>query len=113
MTTAPQRENTANSTSPPEPHGSEQESIAAGQKKNANAARLRKLLDNRWVVLGLIFFAMMFLGIPLIWQCRAFSLVERIFWTLAALLYTAVVFWLFYLVMRWAYHSIAASLGYG
>jgi hypothetical protein len=112
MTSAPEEGNTANTTSPPEPERGEQKSIPADERENVPAARSRKLLDNPWAVLGLIFFAMMALGIPLIWQCRAFSLREKIFWTLAALLYTAVVFWLFYLVMSWAYHSIATSLGY-
>ena len=112
MTSASERGNTANTISPPEPDGSQQESAPAGGKRNANTARLRKLLDNRWAVLGLIFFAMMVLGIPLIWQCRAFSLVEKIFWSVAALVYTVVVMSLFCLLMWWVYTTIATSLGY-
>lgn len=78
----------------------------------AAGRKLTTFIDNPWVVLGLVFFAMMFLGIPLIWKSRGFSLAGKIFWTLAALAYSALVLWLFFLVMAWAYHTIAQALGY-
>ncbi|MEQ8786333.1 MAG: hypothetical protein RIC55_08535 [Pirellulaceae bacterium] len=113
MTSAHERGNVAE-TDVASPAEAGEPSPAASDDRNAAARkRLGKILDNRWAVLSLIFFAMMALGIPLIWKSRAFSPAGKVFWTIAALVYTAVVFWLFYLVMWWTYRSIATSLGYG
>ncbi len=73
-------------------------------------SRLFVMLDNRWVVLGAIFFAMMFLGLPLLWRCPAFSRLEKYIWTIVILAYSALIFWLFYLAMSWSYHRVLESL---
>ena len=68
------------------------------------------LLDHRWFVLGAIFLAMMFLGLPLLWRCPNFSRLEKAVWTLIVLVYSAVIIWLFILVMSWSYQRIADTL---
>jgi hypothetical protein len=71
-----------------------------------------KLIDNPWAVLGAIFFAMMFLGIPLLWMSRGFSLPGKIFWSIVTLIYSALIIGLFGLVMWYCYQSIVSALGY-
>ena len=73
--------------------------------------KLRRVIDNPWAVLGAIFFAMMFLGIPLLWMSRGFSLAGKVFWTIATLVYSAAIIWAFCLVMWFSYRSIADALG--
>lgn len=70
----------------------------------------KKLLDNRWFVLGAIFLAMMFLGLPLLWRCPAFSKLEKFIWTIVVLIYSAAIFWVFFLVMSWSWQRIQDSL---
>jgi hypothetical protein len=98
---------TAEHTSESEPQAGE--SVARGGGLRAKHARI---IDNPWAVLAAIFCAMMFLGIPLLWVSRGFSLGGKIFWTIATLIYSGVIIWLFWLVMWWSYRSIAGSLGF-
>jgi hypothetical protein len=62
-------------------------------------ARLREVADHPWLVLGMLFFVTLFLGLPILWWSRGFSPVSKVLWTVAVLLWTALVFWMFYLVM--------------
>lgn len=67
------------------------------------------LLDNRWFVLGVIFLAMMFLGLPLLWRSQSFSIVEKAIWTVVVLVYSAVVIWLFVVVMKWSFQQVSQA----
>lgn len=75
-------------------------------------SKLFVMLDNRWVVLAAIFFAMMFLGLPLLWRCPAFSRLEKFIWTIVVLVYSGLIIWGFILVMKWSFSNISRSLGY-
>lgn len=70
----------------------------------------RGVIDNPYAVLAAVFFAMAILGIPLIWACRAWSTRTKIVLTLVTLVYTAVIFWLFYLAMAWSWNRISPYL---
>jgi len=61
-------------------------------------------------VLAAVFFAMAILGIPLIWACRAWSPTTKVVLTIVTLIYTALIFWLFYLVMAWTWGRISPYL---
>ena len=61
--------------------------------------KLRDLADNSWLVLGMLFFVTLFLGLPVLWVSRGFSPLSKIMWTVLVLIWTGIVFWLFYLVM--------------
>ena len=61
--------------------------------------KVRELMDNSWLVLGMLFFVTLFLGLPILWASRGFSPVSKFLWTLAVLIWTGIVFWAFYLVM--------------
>jgi len=64
-------------------------------------ANWREMVDNRWLVLVMLFGVTLFLGLPLLWISRGFSLVGKLVVTLLVLIWTAVVFWVFWLIMAW------------
>jgi hypothetical protein len=70
----------------------------------------RDVVDNKWAVLGLIFFAMMFLGLPLLWASRAFSRVEKVVYTFVVLLYSVAAFGCFAAIMWWCYERVVSAL---
>lgn len=69
----------------------------------------RSLADNRWAVLACLFFATGALGLPLLWLGRAFSTWMKLLLSVVVTLYTAMLLWLFWLVMLWCYHRITES----
>jgi hypothetical protein len=69
-----------------------------------------QLIDRPWALVGVLFFVTLALGIPLIWMSRAFSVPMKLLLTIAITVYTAVVFWGFWVVMSWAYHRVMDSL---
>ena len=71
---------------------------------------LRRAVDNPWAVLALLFFVTLFLGLPVLWYSRGFSTVAKAFWTVAVLVWTAVVFWVFFLLMSWSWARIQDAL---
>jgi hypothetical protein len=70
----------------------------------------RGMIDNPRAVLAAVFLAMMFLGIPLIWACRAWSPGTKVVLTIVTLLYSALIFWLFWLAMSWSWSRINPHL---
>lgn len=71
---------------------------------------LREMLDNRWLMLGMLFGATAALGIPFLWLSRAFTTTQKMLLSVALLVYTAAILWLFWLVMVWCYGRIAGSV---
>jgi hypothetical protein len=67
----------------------------------------RGLIDNPRAVLAAVFLAMMFLGIPLIWMCRAWSPATKVLLTIVTLVYSVLVFWGFWLIMVWVYGRLS------
>jgi hypothetical protein len=88
----------------------ESEPLEATVLDEQPASGWREMVDNPWIVLGLLFFVMAALGLPLLWASRAFSGLSKSVLTIVVLLYTALIFYLFYLVMMWSYSRIADSL---
>lgn len=70
----------------------------------------REALDNPWLVLGMLFFVTAALGLPLLWLSRGFSNLSKIALTFAVLAWTALLLWLFWLIMLWCYARIADAL---
>jgi hypothetical protein len=68
------------------------------------------VIDNPYAVLAAVFLAMAILGVPLIWACRAWSPATKSLLTLLTIVYTALIFWLFYLAMAWSWQRISDSL---
>ena len=70
-------------------------------------ARSTSLADNPWAMLAGLFLVTGALGIPLLWLGRAFSTPMKVLLSVLVTLYTAVILWLFWLVMVWCYHHIS------
>lgn len=66
----------------------------------------RELIDNPWLMLATLFFVTAALGLPFLWMSRGFSTIWKIVLTIAVLLWTALVFWLFFLIMAWCWSQL-------
>jgi len=66
----------------------------------------RELIDNPWLMLVALFFVTAALGLPLLWVSRGFSTFWKIVLTIVVLLWTAVVFWVFFLIMAWCWSQL-------
>lgn len=67
------------------------------------------LIHNPWVILGLLFLVMAILGLPLLWMSRGFSPAAKVVLSIVVTLYTAVLFWLTWLVLYWSYWRVMGS----
>jgi len=61
----------------------------------------REVIDNPWLMILTLFFVTAALGLPFLWMSRGFSTLNKILLTIAVLLWTALVLWVFYLIMAW------------
>lgn len=66
----------------------------------------RRALDNPWLMLAMLFLVTAFLGLPFLWMSRGFTTFWKVIVTIAVLLWTALIFWLFWLVMLWTVPTI-------
>ena len=79
----------------------------------SQASALRKMVDNPWLVLGMLFFVTLFLGLPALWLSRGFTPLSKVIWTILVLLWTGVVFWVFYLIMYFCYVQLRDAGAFG
>ena len=70
------------------------------------ASMAREMLDNPWLILGMLFFVTAALGLPLLWFSRAFSAPVKIVLSITVIAYTVLILWLFTLVMMWCWGRI-------
>src|SRR5438445_7313459 len=70
----------------------------------------RRLVDNPWLVLALLFFVTAALGLPFLWFSRGFSVLGKIVVTILVLVWTALVLWAFWLIMAWCVPRIWEGL---
>jgi hypothetical protein len=66
----------------------------------------REVVDNQWLMIGTLFFVTAALGLPLLWMSRGFSTWAKIVLTIAVLAWTALVFWVFFLIMAWCWSQL-------
>lgn len=85
------------------------EVIEAPPQRESVRNPLREMLDNRWLMLGLLFGATAGMGIPFLWLSRAFTTTQKTLLSVALLAYTAAILWLFWLVMAWCYGRIVGA----
>jgi hypothetical protein len=71
---------------------------------------MRQIVNNPWLVLGLLFFVMAALGLPILWMSRGFSRLSKLVLTVVVLLYTAALFYAVWLVLLWSYHRVVDAL---
>ena len=70
----------------------------------------RDVVDTPWLLLVMLFFVTAALGLPLLWISRGFSTVSKVVLTIVVLAWTALILWLFWLVMVWSYTRIVEAL---
>jgi hypothetical protein len=70
----------------------------------------RVIIDTPWLMILTLFFVTAALGLPFLWMSRGFSALSKALLTIAVLLWTALVLWLFYLVMAWCIPRIMDGL---
>ena len=70
----------------------------------------RVLIDNPWILIAILFFVTAALGLPFLWMSRAFNVWAKIALTIAVLAWTALVFWVFFLIMAWCWSQIEPAL---
>lgn len=73
-------------------------------------AKFTDMLENRWLMLLVLFGVTAALGIPFLWNAKSFSRTEKIVWSVIVSLYTILIFWIFFKIMYWCYDSISNSL---
>ena len=61
-------------------------------------------------MVAMLFFVTAALGLPFLWISRGFSTLSKVVLTIAVLLWTALVFWVFYLIMAWCIPRIWEGL---
>jgi hypothetical protein len=72
--------------------------------------RSKPLLDRPLLVLAILFGATAALGLPLLWQSRAFSVWTKTWLSIVLVLYTIAILWLFAMVMAWSWSRISGAL---
>lgn len=70
----------------------------------------REAIDNPWLMILMLFFVTAALGLPFLWISRGFSALSKFLLTIVVLLWTALVLWVFYLIMAWCIPRIMDSL---
>jgi hypothetical protein len=70
----------------------------------------RDFIDNPWLMILMLFFVTAALGLPFLWISRGFSVVGKVLLTIAVVVWTALVLWVFYLIMAWCVPRIWESL---
>ena len=70
----------------------------------------RDLIDNPWLLVLTLFFVTAALGLPFLWMSRGFSVLGKITLTVAVILWTALVLWVFWLVMAWCLPKVWEGL---
>jgi hypothetical protein len=70
----------------------------------------RQVVDNPWLMIAMLFLVTAALGLPLLWISRGFSPLAKVLLTVAVLIWTALVLWVFYLIMAWCLPRIWDNL---
>jgi hypothetical protein len=70
----------------------------------------REAVDNPWLVLVTLFCITAALGLPLLWMSRAFSRRSKTLLSIVVVLYTGLLFWVFWIIMYWSYTQIRDAL---
>lgn len=83
---------------------------AGPRSTQTSTSSIWSLVDNPWIVLFLLFFVMAILGLPVLWKSRGFSTLSKLVLSVVVTLYTALLFWLFWLILVWCYTEITRAL---
>jgi hypothetical protein len=85
----------------------------AGAPANSTAAAgasWTEVRDNPWLLVSVLFGVTAVLGLPLLWQSKAFTWRGKLSLSLAVIAWTGLLVWLCALVLQWSYARIVNSL---
>jgi hypothetical protein len=80
--------------------------VASAANPPAKQPSWRDVVDTPWLMVVVLFFVTAALGLPFLWMSRAFSTGWKIILTFAVLAWTALVFWVFFLIMAWCWSRL-------
>ena len=89
------------------------EAPAPSSSATPSESSLRKIADNPYAVIALIFCVTGCLGIPVIMICRGFSRPKKVLWIVISIVYTAFLFVLVGIICAWAYGNIMKAMNGG
>jgi len=78
----------------------------AAQPPPARAAR--RVIDNPWLILAMLFFVTAALGLPILWLSRGFSAPAKTILSIVVLAYTVVLLWAFWLFLVFMWNNYYA-----
>ena len=84
-----------------------QQTQAAATDPPKQESSLKKYINNKWLVLLLLFGCTAALGLPVLWKSTAFSRGGKVFWSVIVSLYTVLIFYIFFKIMAWSYGRIS------
>jgi hypothetical protein len=62
----------------------------------------------RWIILCVLFFVTGFLGLPVLWVSKSFSLTEKIIWSVVNIVYTSTLIAITAAICWWAFRPLFA-----
>jgi hypothetical protein len=77
---------------------------------DAAGASWTEVRDNPWLLVSVLFGVTAVLGLPLLWQSKAFTWRGKLSLSLAVIAWTGLLVWLCALVLQWSYARIVNSL---
>ena len=80
------------------------------EKIQAESQETTRIIDRPVTVLLMLFFVTAALGLPALWMSRGFSKPMKWVWSVVIILYTLLILWLFYLIMKWCLTNIYDAL---
>lgn len=81
------------------------------RSSRADDPQWRKYVDSPGLVLLSCFFVFAVFGIPLIFMCRKFSPVTKVFWSAVVILYTLFLFACVGGILYWTYLQVSQAIG--
>jgi len=78
---------------------------AASRTKSLSSV-WQNTLQSRTAVLGTLFLVTGALGLPILWYSPVFSRLEKLFWTLLAIIYTSALIGVTWAILYWCYRLI-------
>ena len=80
------------------------------QTAPAPPSAARQLIDNPWFMLAMLFLVTAALGLPFLWMSRGFSRTSKFILSIVVLLYTALILWIFWIIMAWCIARIVDAM---
>jgi len=78
-----------------------------GATERPTVSSQQKLIDNPWVILGLLFGVAAGFGLPFLWKSSGFSRYWKVVLSVIVIVYTILILWLIYLCCMYIWDSVS------